>query len=62
MFEPSKDSNIGITSAFATMTTDSFYNHFAETLGALSYTFDPAGDFGNTHLIDDQNTGITTYS
>ena len=61
-FDSSNTSNIGFTSAFAATTTDSYYNDFAETLGASSFLDDPAGDFGNTHLIDDQNTGITTYS
>ena len=61
-FDSSNISNVGFTSTFAAMTTDSFYDDFAETLGGLGFVNDPVGDWGNTHLIDDQNTGVTTYS
>ena len=61
-FDQANNSNINFVSAFEAMTTDSFYNDPLADIGILGLTNDFASGLGNNHLVDNQGSGITSYS
>jgi hypothetical protein len=60
-FDSSNVSNVGFVANFKALTT-SLTDDPAGDLGALSFTNDFADTLGSNRFVDDQGTGITSYS